>query len=247
MNNNLITDPPAIVRSVEENLQDLDQFALDKRLDMAIQSRSQNLLVMGEILYILNENKGYEQLGSGYDTIYAYVKDKMSRSKSWTDALVRVHSRFRVELEVPIEELADIGYGKLNKVVSCTNEENVDQMLEMCRNSTQEQLGEYVKQQNGDVDATSSDEPQHTIKIVGSETNLGGILTAMQIAREEYADNYQNVSAADVTDFSALEIMAASYITSRSLENDTNESIQNTLDEFARANNLKKIEWERNA
>lgn len=242
---------PPIVRSVKEEVQEvclskLDAFQLDSQLENAVQSRSENLLIMGEILFALNESGDYSKLDSGFKTIHEYVKKRLDRSSSWTEMMLRVTKKFRVELGIAREELAPISTGKLNIVTALTDEENVDEILEKCRNSTQQELAEYVKEQNGDPELTESDEKQVELRVKGSETNLAAIMVALQTGREEYASNYANVNPEDVSDYHSLEIICANYTTSRSLNYDTDESIQLKFDELSRVYNLEPIEWRRN-
>ena len=239
---------PQIVRSVQEEVDysQLDEFQLDSILDIEVKNRSEGLLRIGEILLVLDETKGYEKLGPGYQSIYAYANDKFAKSKSWCDALMRTVSKFHRDLGVPIEDLAEVSYGKLNKVVSLVSDENLEEVLDKCRTSTQQELAEYVKEQNGDIDPTESDEEKFSLKIVGNTNSCGGIASALMLAREAYAKNYENLSASDITDFNALDLICAEYVTSRGLACDIDQDIDQTLRLFAQANNLKPLIWERN-
>ena len=180
-------EPAAIVRSIEVDHAQLNEYELDQILDNEVKSRSQSLLKIGEILLILEETRGYERLGSGHQSLAEYVKIKFDRSKAWTTALCRVIRRFNKELEVPIEDLALAGYPKLNKVVGIVNEENLEEVLEKCKTCTQAELGEYVKEINGDEDLTESDEERYKVLVEGSTTNMGGIERAMDQSRIQYA------------------------------------------------------------
>lgn len=232
--------PPIIATAeVKQEFSQMNAEQLHLAAKKADKNRSSNLLQMAEIWTLIDDAQMYGQLG--YNSFAEYIKEEFNRSKSTAIAIMRVHRTFVEELGCGKEQIEEIGYPNLSIVAAHTTEENLEEVLELCTHGKQPEIREWVKAQNPEDEDVGE---TYTLKVSGPVDTLGTIKTAVDIAREEYAESYDELDPSSVSNFNSLELLAANYLTTRALDGNCKQSIDENLQRFAKAYNLKPIQWE---
>ena len=93
----------------------------------------ESFLALGERLYTISKRQWYRLYDC--DTFDEYI-DTLSMSRAWVFQLARIHSKYRIDLEVDDKRLAHIGVTKLAQLASRVTEGNMDHFLEVADESS---------------------------------------------------------------------------------------------------------------
>lgn len=241
------TDPPPIVRSIneEKTLDQMDAFELHNKSQEFHKVRSSNLILMAKVWCLLDDQNGYEKLDAGYQSIYEYIAKYTGKSKATARKIMSVWRRYVEELGADEQTIIDSDYNRLSIMQSQVDSDNLDEVLENVAEKSQAELREMVKESKGlEPEENEIDEETTVLKFKGSKDNMAVIKTALEMSKEEYVEN-STIDVKNVSNFQALEILAANYMTSRSLTGEAADSYDEILNRFAKVNGLK-IEWKKN-
>jgi hypothetical protein len=230
------TNPPAIVQSENQSA----EFWHEKAME-ADKVRSNSSLDHAEALYHLELDDNFKDLG--YENFGTYVFKSFGKSKQWAKKLISIHKKFIVELKKTKESLKNATFGKVSKLVSVVDEDNVDELLEFAESATQLEVDEKVKELQGlEPNETRVDDDNITMRFSMPNEVADVIKDSLELAREEYGQATGDHKAAD---FKALEIMAANYALTREVSGDLEETLDSLFHRMEKAYNIK-ISWEPN-
>lgn len=227
-----IIDPPAIVRSVEEN-QKTAQDWHDQAI-AADRARSDSSLRHAEALYMLQD----KYLELGYESFGKYVFDNFGKSESWAKKLIQIHTKFVVSLGRSPEELQSIGFGKLGKLASIVDTDNADQILDDAKNMTQSEIGVKIKESKGlQENETKEGNGNSKLTFSGPPEAMEAIKTAIDLAKEEYVHGTSR-DINKVLPFQALEVITSNYLVSSSIDS-PKENLDNLMRKLEKIYSLK--------
>ena len=222
--------PIAIVQEAEQ--EDLapkfekDAQYWDQKAVKADGDKSRNLLAQIEALHNLSEIKGFENLG--FKTLAEYVFDRFGRSRAWLMQNLSIYRTFHKTLGISLDKMASIGPGKLSKLVSQVNEDNVIEVLDDAESKTQKEISDDIKAKNGlKPNETRQEDGQKTIRVKGPDTSIETIQTGIDSAKDLiFKDTEYYQSASEVSDVTALEAVCRDYV----LNKDQFEHTESELD-----------------
>lgn len=233
-----IINPPAIVRSVDENQNDV--YYWHEQAVQACKQHCMSNLKHAEALYQINKLKGYSDMGFG--TMAEYVNSHFSRSKQWAEKLILIHDKFVENLNVPKEKLEEVTFGKLSILAAHINEENKEQLLDMACSITQKELCDYVK--HNFKEDKPKDEQNKSLRFKGPAEMVEVVETALDSAKEQLfniSKQYEYIN--DVPDLAALEFVSSVYLTSASLDGNPYETLERAVQLLEHAYKVR-IQWE---
>lgn len=227
-------NPPPIVQDQHQQAKYWHKKAVE-----AHQARSSSSLDHAEALYHISECNGHVDLG--HKTFGEYVFNSFGKSKQWGNKLVSIHKKFVVELKQTKTTLKEITFGKVSKLVSVVDKDNVSDLLEFAKTATQQQVDHKVKELQGlDPNETKVDDEFTSLRFKMPAEVVDVVKDSLDMAREEYK---QSRGVEKVQDFQALEIMAATYATTRDISGDLEETLNNLFFRLSQAYNID-ISWE---
>jgi len=231
---NLI-NPPAIVREEnEDNTKDI--YYWHEIGIKADQSRSLSNLTHAEALYHIDDLKGFKTLG--YDSMNEYVFKVYNRSASWSKKLIEIHRKLVVDLGISNDKLLKATFGKISKIISHINKDNVDQILDKLPSLTQEQVNDLVKELKGEE--PDAEKEEGTIRLKGPLLIIESVQTAIDMAKIEISKvsgHYKDETA--VPPLLAMELVCAQYMSGCSLDGNPLESLENSLKALEHVYNVK--------
>lgn len=228
-------NPPAAVQEDTQSVQYWHKKALE-----ADKVRSNSSLDHAEALYYVNEGEGYKELG--FDSLGEYVFSSFGKSKGWGNKLISIHKKFVIELGQTKEDLKKVTFGKISKLVSVVDEDNVDEMLEFAETATQKEVDAQVKESKGlEANETKDSEEMVTMRFKMPSDVAPVIRDSLELAREEYSEHEEEEY--DIPDFKALEIMAANYALSRPISGKWEDGLNELFDSLGKLYNID-ISWE---
>lgn len=222
-----LSDPVAIVRSVEEYDVERDAQYWHELAMEASSMRNLSTLKHAECLYHIDKDAGYKKLG--YETLQDYVYKNFERSSQWSQKLIHIHRKLAVELDIDEKTLQECTFGKLSKIVAHINEENKDEVLTKIKGLTQQEVSDYAKELQGIV--PEEDKPKEgTLRFKGPIEMIESINCALSSAREEiFKTSTFYKSEDDVPNLLQLEFIAGNFLASVSLEGDPYETLETQL------------------
>jgi len=114
-------------------------FKLDQQLKHLKRTVEASGLVMGKILYEIQEDRLYEVLG--YDTFEQYLADpELSFKRSTAYNLKKIYKQWVLEYGYSIDELQDVGYDRLLKAGKMATKKTADEWLEKAKSLSRTDL-----------------------------------------------------------------------------------------------------------
>lgn len=233
-------NPPAAVSTVDGQ-EEKDVKYWDNQAIEADLSRSNSSIEHAEALYEIRRDDRFTELG--YQSLAAYCFDRFGKSKSWTNKLVSMHEKFVIQLGKTKEELKEVGFGKVSKLTSIANIDNVDTILEDSKKMTQKEIDDKIKMDRDGLEPneTKVDEETITMKFKMPLCAAESIRAYLNMAAEEYVEG-RDMVADNVLDFQKLELMAVVYGQSRDITGDRDASLNRMFKELELKYNIS-INW----
>ena len=226
-------ETPAIVRPLEETVQKTAREWHEQALE-ADRSRSNSSLLHAQALYELQDK--YAELG--YESFGEYVFENFGKSLAWAKKLIQIHLKFVVTLGRDQQELLDIGFGKLSKLASVVDTDNADEILEKAKNMSQQEIDHKIKEAKGlAVNETQTSDDKSTLKFSGPKEAMEVVKVALDLAALEYVHGTDR-DPDKLIPFQGLEILAASYLVSNSLDG-PEENLAKLIKDLERIHSIK--------
>lgn len=217
-----------------------DVFYWHKQALEADKTRSTSNLKHAEAIYNINQNEGYKKLGtSGYKSIAEYVQAEFNRGASWTDKMLRVYEKFTVQLKVDQNTLESVGFGKLGKLVSVVNEDNVDEVLEEAKELTQQQIDKKIKSDNGLQENEAKIDEENSRISFSAPKELAKLFNELLKDAKEYYAKDVGVDAFKINDYQGLEIILSFYNLSRTVGQGIQYDLEQLLKSIEKAHKIK--------
>ena len=228
-------NPPAVIRQVEDE-KSAQQWHL--QAINAEKKRSAGTLEQSEAWYNLKETEGYRELG--YRSIADYVFKEFSKSGKTADKYIQIYRVLVVELKRPMEELINIGAGKLAKIISHVTPENVDQILSDVANMSQEEISERIKEESP-LEKKPGDDKM--LKFKGPSVMVDVLIDSMRTAKEEIVNMSSFQNPDDVPDLAAMNHICATYSASVDMDGNPVNTLETSLRNLESAFGVS-ISWE---
>lgn len=202
--------------------------------------RSRSMLVYGEALYNLEKYEGYKELG--FTSIYEYVYEKFGRSKEATIKTINVYKKYVIELGRSIDELVEIGIGKLSQMCAHVTPETIEMDLAEMENMTQKEIADKIKEKK-DPAEKSQDEK---ILLKGPATMIELVQSTIDTAADIVADmsDYYDTGK-DVPPLKSMELICATFLSSADLDGNAYATLESAVNSIQSAFGVKlKVENE---
>lgn len=228
-------NPPAIVQPAEieavENTKSAKEW--DEQAQSSDRKKSVNMLEHAEALYFLDKFGGYKELG--FVSIDEYVYQNFSKSAATTAKLLQVYGKYVVELGCDMEDLADVGYGKLGMMASKVDSENVQSTLDEMKDMTQKEIADQIKIKNGvEPNETLTDDGTRKLVLKGPSDMMDVVQTGLEMAKAIYAKDVDK-EIKDIPDLKALELIVATFCVSIDEDLEMEDNLQKSLGILERA------------
>lgn len=155
-------------------------FELEEKLKDTKQNLGSGFLEIGRILKEVRDNRYYVELG--YESITEWFSSSdVSISPAWAWHFISIYETFVLEHKVPIKNLADIDYSKLQDIVAVVhdNPDELDEWLEKARNlrriDLKRELQEYKVSQKTKEFAESIKGEKEEVAKSGTDLKYSGI------------------------------------------------------------------------
>lgn len=193
-------------------------------------------LYLAATLKFIRDNDHYSTLG--FKSFKEYLFERWLRSEAWATKLIGVYTKYCENLGYDPKDIQDISYAKLSMMQSHVTEDNATQTLEDMRTKTQKEISNSIKEKQGLLpNETVTKEKERTLKFTGPDDIIEVIKLALKAAAEE---------AQSEIPIKALEVMAASYLISSTLNDSDTDELEKMLCILEKAYGIT-IEWTRNA
>jgi len=172
-------------------------------------------------------------------SIAEYVQAEFNRGASWTDKMLRVYEKFTVQLKVDQNTLESVGFGKLGKLVSVVNEDNVDEVLEEAKELTQQQIDKKIKSDNGLQENEAKIDEENSRISFSAPKELAKLFNELLKDAKEYYAKDVGVDAFKINDYQGLEIILSFYNLSRTVGQGIQYDLEQLLKSIEKAHKIK--------
>jgi hypothetical protein len=116
-----------------------EAYQIDKEIRKLKKMVEASGLVMGKLLYEINEKALYHQLG--YSTFEEYIADpEIAFSRATAYNLKKIYKQWMVDYGYELEELEDIGYERLLEAGKVATKENKEEWLHKAKTLSRSDL-----------------------------------------------------------------------------------------------------------
>lgn len=155
--------------------------ALVVQLKEVISSRTKNVFQLGLLLKEIRDGNLY--LSLGYDTFLELIADPdISFQKTSAYSYIELYECFIIKHKVDFQDIGNIPYSKLLRIMKYVTEENIDDLISMARNLGGRDL---------------SDE----IEFLGLKIDKDGDVVEYRTRGEKLFESYKKLPAADRAEF----------------------------------------------
>jgi hypothetical protein len=215
-----------------------DAFELHDQGLICSAAHAFSLLGQAESWYWLKKIEGYKKIDAGYSSIYEYVNHYFNKSKVTVDKIIKIYEVFKLKFERGDEELRNLGWGKLSKLISIVDEDNVDSILIEAQEMTQQEIDRKIKLERGLApNEVEINDEFSKITFKGPKEAIDFISQVILEAKYEYIHGTDK-RIEDVLDFQALEVVCANYFNVYDREeNDKELTLKRTISALSSAYN----------
>lgn len=197
--------------------------------------RSRGTFEQAESWYQLEKTGGYTQFG--FESIGEYVYSNFSKSSATANKYIDAHKKLVVDLGRTVDELSEVGAGKLFIALSHINAENVEDMLSELKKMSQKEISDKIRDED-----PQKIHDKKSINFKGPSEMIEAVESSLELAKAEVCSMSAFKTPEQVPDLSALGHICATWNGMVDLDGNAVNTLETALKSLEHAFNIN-ITW----